>query len=230
MTIEMKPARLGCLVVCADGRGKAFRHHRTRRLEPPPIEGEERRRDQRAPAKSVLRVGRSGERVFEPAQPLGPVSTDLPESRECGTESEPEHGIPVALAPGQSGPEVVELGFDAVEPARLIRSPEHRPGTGLGKVREPLGVLAPKRLRLGRRDELVQRVLARGLQQPIGGAMAARSLMTQEVTTNLRRRVTTSVRSIPSPTQTASTSSREKDPDITESLRNRTRSGSDNRS
>ena len=147
---ESKSTRLGCLVLCAGGRGKAFGHHRTRRLELTAIEGEERRRDQRASAKSVLRVGRSGKRVFEPTQPFGPMSPDFPESRKRGTESEPERGIPVAQAPSQSGSEVVELRFDAVEPARLIRPPEHRLGSGLGKVREPLGVLAPEPLRLRR--------------------------------------------------------------------------------
>src|SRR4029453_7227451 len=63
-----------------------------------------------------------------------------------------------------------------------------------------------------------------------GARSPERSLITQDVATNLRRRVTTSVRSIPSPTQTASTSSNEKEPDIHDSLRNKTSSGSDNRS
>ena len=145
---ESKSSRLGWLVVCADGRGKAFGHHRTRRLELTAIEGQEGRRDQRGSAKSVLRVGRSSQRVFEPTQPFGPVSPDFPESRKRGTESEPERGIPVAQAPSQGGSNVVELRFHPVEPARLVRPPEHRLGSALGKVREPLGVLAPERLRL----------------------------------------------------------------------------------
>ncbi len=148
-------------------------------------------RDRRRPVQDPNALHRAGsgappDRPLQPAAPLGEVAAEKPERPQRRGQSHAGSDAPDLRQPRQRRPHVGVLRLQHVAPPILRRGEPERRGP-LGQVEAPGSVGTPDRRLLAARGELLQGVLADGLQHPEPGLAVGARLPMEQAPVDQRR-------------------------------------------